>query len=93
MISEAYWLTGRDRPALRLELSDGPLDRIVVQAGDDPNSLAVLCSPHCRRARDRCQSSRPRALRASPNASACRNALTTSGTAKARTLHSTPLAR
>jgi hypothetical protein len=37
----SYWLTGRDRPALRLELSDGPLNRIVVQAGDDPHSLAV----------------------------------------------------
>ncbi|MEU6738563.1 hypothetical protein [Streptosporangium sandarakinum] len=37
----SYWLTGRSGPALRLELSEGPLDRIVVQAGNDPGSLAA----------------------------------------------------
>ncbi|GGP79215.1 hypothetical protein [Streptosporangium pseudovulgare] len=37
----SYWLTGRDGAALRLELSEGPLDRIVVQVGSDPASLAA----------------------------------------------------
>ncbi|WP_405140975.1 hypothetical protein OG589_28965 [Sphaerisporangium sp. NBC_01403] len=37
----SYWLAGRTRRSLRLELTDGPLNRIVVQVGDDPNALAV----------------------------------------------------